>query len=174
MTGVAYAECAPRPATIQTVAGIGPCLTSRPVPRVGGKRRPRPAARRAAGSRASGTWTGWRRLRRCLRPSSNRRALLNPIQDSLDLPPAVRLRAQWCRFATTIVSGSRRDALLMVPPGPYGRCRRRGRTNRAHRAVENAARFPQPSTGHPIDQVTHRQVKSPTDSAEEPKSRLLR
>ena len=49
MTGVANAECAPRPATIQTVAGIGPCLTSRPVPRVGGKRRPRPAARRAAG-----------------------------------------------------------------------------------------------------------------------------
>ena len=27
MTGVAYAECAPRPATIQTVAGIGPCLS---------------------------------------------------------------------------------------------------------------------------------------------------
>ena len=31
--------------------------------------------------------------------------------------------------------------------GPCGSCRRRGRTERAHRALENAARFPRASTG---------------------------
>ena len=38
-------------------------------------------------------------------------------------------------------------AILAHTDGPCGSCRRRGRTERAHRAVENAQRFPRASTG---------------------------
>ena len=45
---------------------------------------------------------------------------------------------------------------LVVPPGPCGSCRHRGRTERAHRAVENAPRVPRASTGRCHHQITHK------------------
>ena len=62
-------------------------------------------------------------------------------EDSLDLHPA-----QWSGLPTTIVSGSRRDALR----GPRAPVEAAGVVDaRAHRALENAARVPQASTRHP-------------------------